>query len=66
MTCGILYNFAVLNSPVTGHLGKMTRYPIGKTNSDETYGVRSWTCEVTSVRNFRHRGALISDISQIQ
>ena len=22
VTCGILYNFVVLNSPVTGHLGK--------------------------------------------
>ena len=23
VTCGIPYNFTVLNSPVTGHLGKM-------------------------------------------
>ena len=23
MTCGMPYNFTVLNSPITGHLGKM-------------------------------------------
>ena len=27
VTRGILYNFAVLNSPVTGHLGKMIINP---------------------------------------
>ena len=27
VTCGILYNFAILNSPVTGHLGKRTINP---------------------------------------
>ena len=35
----------------------------GETNSDETYGVGSETCYVTLVKNFRHRGALILDIS---
>ena len=59
VTCGMLYNFTVLNSPETGHLGKMIINPnIGETNSDETYGVGSGTCEVTSVRNFRHRRVL--------
>ena len=60
------YNFSVLNSPVTGHLGKMIINQIGETNSNETSGVGSGTCEVTSMRNFSHRGAVISEISQKQ
>ena len=59
VTRGMLYNFAVLNSPVTGHLGKMIINPKSITNSDETYGVGLGTCEVTSERNCRHRGAVI-------
>ena len=45
VTRGMLYNLAILNSLVTGHLGKM----IINTNSDETCGVGSGTCEVTLV-----------------
>ena len=64
VTRGSPYNFAVLNSPITGHLGKRIIIPNGEINSDENYGVRSVTCEVTSVRNVRHRGSVISEISQ--
>ena len=64
MTHGRPYNFVALNSPVTGHLGKRIINPIGETNSDETYCVGLGTCEVTSVRNFRHMGAVILEISQ--
>ena len=63
VTCGSPYNFVVLNSPITGHLGKRIINPIGETNSDENYGIGSVTCEVTSVRNFRHIGVVISEIS---
>ena len=62
----MLYNIAILNSPVTGHLGKRIKNPNGKTHSDVTYSVRSGTGDVTSVRNFRHRGSVISEISQKQ
>ena len=54
VTCGSPYNFIVLNSPVTGHLGKMIISPIGETNSDETYGVGIGTYEATTVQSFRH------------
>ena len=56
----------MLNSPVIGHLGKMIIIPIGETISDETYGVGIGTCEGTSVRSFRHRGAEILKIAQKQ
>ena len=49
VTRGIPYNFAVLNSPVTGHLGKRIINLNVKTNSDETYGVGLGTCEVISM-----------------
>ena len=62
MKRGSPYNFIMLNSPKTGHLGKTINSD--ETNSDETCCVGSGTCEVTSVRNFRHRGVLISEISQ--
>ena len=63
MTRGMPYNFAVLNSPVTGHLGKMIINTNCEKKSDEIYGFGSATCEVTSVRNFRHIGSVISEIS---
>ena len=63
VTRGMPYNFVVLNSPVTGHLGKRIINPKRETNYDETYSVRSGTCKVTSVRNFRHRGSVISELS---
>ena len=66
VTCGMPYNFVILNSPVTGHLGKRIINPNGEPNSDETYGGGSGTCEVTSVQKFRHRGSEISEISQKQ
>ena len=39
---------------------------MGETNSDETYGVGTRTDEGTAVRNFRHRGAVLSEILQKQ
>ena len=63
VTRGMLYNFVVLNSPVTGHLGKRIINTNWRKKFDETYGVGSGTYEVTSVRNFRHRGAAIAEIS---
>ena len=46
----------MLNNPETGHLGK--------TNSDETYGVGTRIDEDNSIQNFRHRGEVISEILQ--
>ena len=63
VTHGILYNFIVLNSPVTGHLGKRTKVPIGETNSSETYGVSIGTCKDIVVKCFRNIGATILEIS---
>ena len=57
-----MYNFAMLNSPETGHLGKTLISP----NFDETYGVGTRTDEDTLVQNFRHRGAVLSVIPQKQ
>ena len=39
---------------------------MGETNSDETYGVGTSTNAVTLVQNFRHIGAVISEILQKQ
>ena len=62
LTRGRPYNFNVMNSPITGHLGKRTIIP----NYDETCGVGTRICEDNLVRNFRHRGAEILEISQKQ
>ena len=65
VTHGNQCNCAVLNSLVTGHLGKMI-IPIGETNSNETYGVGIGTCKDTSVKIFIHRGVVMLKISQKQ
>ena len=63
VTRGRPYNFVVLNSLVTGHLGKRIIIPNGETNSDETYGVVTRTGKATLLKCFIHRGVLILDIS---
>ena len=62
MTCGSLYNFAMLNSPETGYLGKKIISPNWWNQSHQTYGVGMRTYEETSVQNFKHIGVVISEI----